>query len=78
MKALKKEYISYITTISSIEKGTDKWKPITKFSDSDLTYTTSGFPQVPPPIRNVNGIETSLTQQQIIRSYFTAHYSEWH
>jgi len=78
MKALKKEYLGYIKHISSIENGTDQWKPVTKFSESDLAYATSGVPQVPPPIRNVNGIETSLTQQQIIHAYFTAHYGERH
>jgi len=73
-KEMKKVYVRYTQHISSIEKGTELQKKITKFSDSDLIYSASGCPMVPAPIRNINGVETSLIQQQIIRSYLKAHY----
>jgi len=73
---MRKAYLGYTKHIAAIEKGTEPQMKNTTFTGIDLPYATSGLPQVPGPIRNINGIETQLTQQQIIRTYLTAHYSE--
>ena len=81
-KALKKSYLPYIKHIAAIEKGTEIPNQIGKFTVADLTYEPSGLPRVPAAIKNINGIETSLMQQQILRAYLKKHYSEsrfkWH
>ena len=77
-KALRKEYCGYTKHIGKIENGTEPQIRTTTFTGVDLTYSTSGLPQVPGAIRNINGIETHVTQQQIIRTYLTAHYGRWH
>jgi len=74
-KAMKTAFLNYIKIVSTIENGTETVKGTTNFSMADLTYTSTGLPWVPDPIRNVNEVETNLTQQQIIRSYLTKHYS---
>ena len=78
-KALRKSYVKYVKHVSSIEKGTTTVMApnFSIFKMTDLDLEASGYPQVPDPIRNVNNIETNVTQQQIIRSYFTKHYSMW-
>src|SRR6267378_863412 len=73
--AIKKAYLTYIKVISSMENGTELVQKTTKFGIPDLTYTSNGLPRVPAAIRNIHGVETNLTQQQIIRSYMTKHYS---
>jgi len=75
-KSMKKSYVGYVKHLATLEKGTEAPVQITKFSDSDLTYATSGLLQVPAAIKNNNGVETRLTQQQIIRSYLKAHYGK--
>ena len=75
---MKNVYFGYVKHVVAIEKGTEAAKELTKFSDKDITYGSSGFPQIPAPIKNNNGIETSLTQQQIIRAYLKAHYGGRH
>jgi hypothetical protein len=73
---MRKAYLGYIKHVGMLERGTE---PQTKSSTStaiDLIYATSGLPQVPGPKKNINGVETRHTQQQIIRTYLTAHYSE--
>jgi hypothetical protein len=76
-KALRKSYVKYVKHVSSIEKGTTTATApdFSTFKMTDLDVEASGYPWVPDPIRNVNNIETNVTQQQIIRSYFTKHYS---
>ena len=76
-KALKKSYLPYIKHIAAIEKGTEPPKQLGKFTGADLTYDSSGLPRVPVAIKNINSIETSLTQQQILRAYTKKHYSEF-
>jgi len=75
---MKKAYLGYTKHLAMLDKGVEAPRQPTRFSDSDLTYTTSGVPQVPAAIKNINGVETSLTQQQIIRSYLKAHYGQGH
>jgi hypothetical protein len=75
-KEMKNAYIKYIKHIAAIEKGTEPPNnEVTSFSVKDLTSDTAGRPQLPRPIRNVNGVETNMIQQQIIRAYLTKHYS---
>lgn len=75
-KAMKDAFVMYIKHISALEKGTDAGaKTATAFSINDVKLDKAGVPRVPDPIRNVNNIETNVTQQQIIRGYLTKHYS---
>ena len=78
-KALRKSYVKYVKHVSSIEKGTTTATApdFSTFTIADLDLEAGGYPRVPDLIRNVNNIETNVTQQQIIRSYFTKHYSMW-
>lgn len=77
LKRHKKDFMDYAKFIESIELGnTPAAKERTSFSASDLEFEQSGRPRVPDPIRNINGIETSATMQQIIRVYLTRHYSK--
>lgn len=69
------DFVAYIKHISSIEKGTVPAAKAVMFRLKDVQLDESGVPRVPDPIRNVNNLETNLTQQQIIRAYFTKHYS---
>jgi len=72
---MKTAYLTYIKVISSIENGTELVQKTTNFGIADLTYASNGLPRVPAAIRNINGVEKNLTQQHIIRSYMTKHYS---
>ena len=74
-KAMNSAYINYIKFVSSMQNGTVPPAKETSFSAADLQYSNSGLPRVPAAIKNNNGIETNLTQQQIIRVYLTRHYS---
>ena len=78
-KALRKSYMKYVKHVSSIEKGTTTVMApdFSTFKMTNLNLEASSYPWVPNPIRNVNNIETNVTQQQIIHSYFTKHYSMW-
>jgi hypothetical protein len=78
-KAMRKSYLKYVKHVGSIEKGTTTVTvpDVSTFTVTDLDVEAGGYPRVPDPIRNVNNIETNVTQQQIIRSYFTKHYSMW-
>jgi hypothetical protein len=77
VKRYKKDFMSYAKFIEGIELGnTPAGKERTGFVASDLEFEQSGRPRVPDPIRNINGIETSATKQQIIRVYLTRHYSK--
>ena len=75
-KGLRKSYRGYSKHVAQLENGIEPPMRTTTFTGADLTYSTSGLPQVPGPIGNINGIETHVTQQQIIRTYLTAHYGE--
>jgi len=78
-KAVKNAYVKYIKHIAAVEQGTQPLQQLnTNFAVADLTCDADGRPQLPNPIRNINGIETNVTQQQIIRSYLSKHYSECH
>src|SRR6266567_148580 len=74
-KTFKTAYLTYIKHVASIENGTEPVQKTTNFSMADLTYSKKGLPLVPAPMKNINGVETNLTQQQIIRAYLTKHYS---
>jgi len=74
-KSMTNDFVAYIKHISSIEKGTVPAAKEITFRLKDVQLDESGVPRVPDPIRNVNNIETNLTQQQIIHAYFTKHYS---
>ena len=79
-KDMRKAYLGYIKHVGKLERGTEPQTESSTesstFTAVDLIYATSGLPQVPAPKKNINGIETRHTQQQIIRTYLTAHYSE--
>lgn len=75
-KGLRKSYVRYTKHVAAVEKGTTlpPAPGLSKFKVADLSLEATGYPRVPDPIRNVNNIETNVTQQQIIRSYFRKHY----
>jgi len=75
-KDMRKAYLGYIKHVGMLEKGPEPQTKSSTFTAIDLIYATSGLPKVPGPKKNINGIETHITQQQIIRTYLTAHYSE--
>jgi hypothetical protein len=74
-KVMTSAFLTYIKLVSLIENGTLPPMKERNFLASDLTYSSSGLPQVPMAIKNNNGIERNHTQQQIIRIYLTRHYS---
>ena len=77
--AFRQAFTTYVKHIVVLEKGppnSAEDKVLDTYTMENMTFSTSGLPLLPQPVKNEFGTETKKIQQGIIRTYLTKQYSD--